>query len=325
MNRNDAAIDPVGRLAPSPTGELHLGHARSFLIAWWHARSRGGRIVLRFEDLDRTRTDDTFVDIALRDLEWLGLDWDDEPLFQSQRRNVIIARALDLQDRGLAYACTCSRANIRHAVGAPHASDEEPVYPGTCRSPQQTMADAEARTGKEAGLRFSVSSEPIVFSDELQGRFSHDLSRSPGDFLILRRDKTPAYQLSVVVDDHFQGVTEVVRGDDLLSSTPRQLALLNALGYPAPAYYHVPLVVDDHGNRLAKRDQARSLRSLREAGLDARQVIQWVASTCGLPVDDFVTALELVPEFDIRSVPKSVVQLRRETIEHWLGRTRRNS
>ncbi len=323
MNSHDTELAHVGRLAPSPTGALHLGHARSFLIAWWHARSRGGSIVLRWEDLDDARSSDKFIDLAQKDLEWLGLDWDGDALRQSQRREAIVEQARELERRGLAYACTCSRADIRSVVAAPHASDQEPTYPGTCRAADRTMATAETQTGKPAGLRFRVRNEAVTFADQILGQMSANLAEHPGDFLILRRDKTPAYQLSVVVDDAYQGVTEVVRGDDLLSSTPRQLALFQALGLSAPSYYHVPLVVDEQGKRLAKRDAARSLSSLRQRGVDPRCIVTWAARSCGLVVDGLATAAQLTHAFDIQRVPMSVVSLQVATLEQWTHSDRR--
>lgn len=303
----DTSPRPTGRIAPSPTGYLHLGHARSFVIAWWHARSQHGKLVVRLDDLDATRARPELADQALSDLEWLGIDWDETPLFQSARLDAFREAAAQLERADLAYACTCSRLDIQRAINAPHADDDEPAYPGTCAAAGRTMSDAERTTGKLAGLRFIVPSVPVRFVDGVHGPQTFDLRRSPGDFLILRRDKTPAYQLSVVVDDSHQGVTDVVRGDDLLSSTPRQLALISALGLAAPRYYHLPLVVDAHGRRLAKRHDALSLVRLRRAGIDPRRVIAWVARSCGLQVPDHVDARSLLCDFELAHLPRTPV------------------
>lgn len=307
---------PVGRIAPSPTGHLHLGHARSFVIAWWHARSLGGRLVVRLDDLDVARARPEFADQALADLEWLGLDWDGTPLLQSLRRDAFALAAAQLEGAGLAYACTCSRGDIRQAVNAPHAGEEEPPYPGTCASAARTRSEAERISGKRAGLRFRVPADPIEFIDQVHGRQRFDLVKSPGDFLISRRDETPAYQLSVVVDDAHQGVTDVVRGDDLLSSTPRQLALIGALRLSVPRYHHLPLVVDSSGRRLAKRHDALSLARLRQSGVDPRRVIAWVAASAGLPISAPVDVRSALPLFDMARLPRSPVVA--PDIDAWL-------
>lgn len=318
-----ASVTPVGRLAPSPTGELHLGHARSFVIAWWHTRSRGGRLVLRLEDLDSARTQPEFVAQTLHDLRWLGLDWDEPVLHQSKRVEAIREAAFGLVARGLAYPCVCSRGEILSVVGAPHADSDEPRYPGTCRGRWLSVEQAERETGKSAGLRFRVPSAPVHFHDAVHGACTYDLDDGPGDFLILRRDQTPAYQLAVVVDDAFQGVTEVVRGDDLLSSTPRQLALIRALGFSEPHYAHLPLVLDATGRRLAKREHSLSLRSLRDGGVDPRTLIRWIARGAGLaPLESSVAnASELCHSFartfDSRRLPKTPVVIDDDTILKW--------
>lgn len=271
----------VGRLAPSPTGALHLGHARSFVLAWWAARAAHGRVVLRIEDLDTARADGRYVDQARRDLEWLGLDWDEEHLqtHTIERLNQAVAKLIEA---GLAYPCVCSRGDIRRAQSAPHAEDFREVYPGTCRGRYQSVAEAERASGKPAGVRFRVPAGNVRFEDRVAGTFEQDVEREVGDFLIAKRDGAPAYQLAVVVDDHAQGVTQVVRGDDLLDSTPRQLLLHRAFGFRPPEYAHVPLVVDDHGQRLAKRADSLSLESLRQAGVERQHVLAWIAESSGV-------------------------------------------
>ncbi len=242
--------------------------------------------MLRLEDLDGDRVQQHYIDRTLEDLEWLGLDWDGTPLLQSSRLSEIQEAALQLLHNGAAYPCTCSRGDIREALSAPHGASRAGLYPGTCVGRYASLADAEGRSHKQAGLRFRCSDEMLGFVDGIHGDYAENLSQTVGDFLILRRDKLPSYQLAVVVDDAYQGVTEIVRGDDLLSSTPRQLALIRALGYPVPKYYHVPLVVDSSGKRLAKRHDALSLRTLRERGVDPRQIVTWVLQSCATSSQD---------------------------------------
>jgi glutamyl-tRNA synthetase len=296
----------VGRLAPSPTGPLHVGHARSFLIAWWQARQACGTLLLRHEDLDVDRSRSAYRDLVRRDLEWLGLDWDGPEWVQSEHVSGIHAAAARLLEQGDAYPCVCSRGDIA-AVSAPHAGDAPARYPGTCRDVFASVADAERRTGKLAGVRARTTSREWAFEDLVYGPQRSNVGDEVGDFLILRRDKIPAYQLAVVVDDARQGVTHVVRGHDLLDSTARQLLLYAALGFSPPTFCHVPLVVDDAGVRLAKRTAGLSLRELREQGVDPRRIVQWVAGGLGMGVPELVTPRELVPAFDLARMPRTPV------------------
>lgn len=296
----------VGRLAPSPTGPLHLGHARSFLIAWWQARRARGALLLRQEDLDVDRSHGSHRDLVRRDLEWLGLDWDGPEWVQSEHVSGIRSAAERLLKQGDAYPCVCSRGDIA-AVSAPHAGEAIVRYPGTCRDRFRSIEDAERQTGKLAGLRARTTSHEWVFDDCVYGPQRSNVGEEVGDFLILRRDKIPAYQLAVVVDDARQDVTHVVRGQDLLDSTPRQLFLYAALGLDPPAFCHVPLVVDDAGVRLAKRTAGKSLRELRERGVDPRRIVQWVASGLGMDVPNLVTPREVVEAFDLSRMPLSPV------------------
>jgi glutamyl-tRNA synthetase len=296
----------VGRLAPSPTGDLHLGHARSFLIAWWQARHAGGSICLRFEDLDADRASAQYMESALQDFEWLGIDWDGPVRIQSQHRDAIVEHAHDLLGRGLAYPCVCSRSEI-NALAAPHAGESEPRYPGTCRGRFRTLEAARELTGKPAGLRFCAPDEQLDFNDGVQGLQGSNPQRDSGDFLILRRDGTPAYQLAVVVDDAAQAVNSVVRGADLIGSTPKQLALIAAFGFAAPRYWHVPLVTDVTGRRLAKRDADLSLKQLREAGADPKRIVAWAANTCGFDVGARSSAREIVPYFVTEAITTTSV------------------
>ncbi|HVW23896.1 MAG TPA: tRNA glutamyl-Q(34) synthetase GluQRS [Polyangiaceae bacterium] len=297
----------VGRLLPSPTGRLHLGHARTFLIAYWHARSRGGRLVLRIEDLDAPRVVPGAADDVVRDLAWLGIDWDGPVVLQSAHLSASNAACEELLRRGLAYACVCSRGDLRTAQSAPQAGVAEPRYPGTCRGRFASVAEAERVTGKPAGVRFAVPPGRVDLVDAFAGPFSVDVAAEIGDFLIARKGGLPAYQLAVVVDDAAQGVTEVVRGDDLLPSTARQYLLRRALGLPEPAYWHVPLVVDGAGRRLAKRADDSSLAELRDRGVDPRAVASWVARTAGIDDAAHESAAELSSRFSMQRVPRTQV------------------
>lgn len=296
----------MGRLAPSPTGLLHLGHARTFLLAWWSVRSRGGRIVLRLEDLDGDRAKPEWSDAALRDLEWLGLDWDGPPRLQSDHLNDMLAVADALESEGRAYPCVCSRSDIRSAASAPHGTTGETPYPGTCRDRFASRTHARDCTGLDPGLRFRVPDGPVTFSDGIVGPTSADPSRECGDFLILRRDARPSYQLAVVVDDIAQGITEVLRGDDLLPSTARQELLYRALDHHPPTWLHVPLVHDNGGQRLAKRDASLALAELRAAGTDPRTLATWALRSSfpsqELPADARLDASECLPYVQFDSI-----------------------
>jgi glutamyl-tRNA synthetase len=295
--KSPALPTPVGRLAPSPTGRLHLGHARTFLCAWWSVRARGGHVLMRLEDLDTPRASAKYGDAALRDLEWLGLDWDGTPSVQSAH----LERFTDAVDRlfaaGHAYACVCTRGDLRTAQNAPHAGDREPRYPGTCRDRFASLAEAERASGRPAGVRLRVPPGSVVFRDAVAGEQRVDVSAEVGDFLIARRGGAPAYQLAVVVDDAAEGVTEVLRGDDLLSSTARQWHLHAALGLPPPSYAHVALVTDAAGERLAKHVDSLSLDELRGRGADPRAIVTWAAASLGLAVDGLASARDVTPHF----------------------------
>jgi len=297
-----SARSPVGRLAPSPTGLLHLGHARSFLLAWWSVRSRGGRVVLRIEDLDRARSRPELVAACLEDLAWLGLDWDAGPHHQSADPGPYERACAALLAAGRAYPCVCSRAEIS-AAGAPHADDGETRYPGTCRGRWSDPAEAEAETGRPAGLRLRVPPGPIEVVDLLRGPRRFDVQAEVGDLLLRRRDGVPSYQLAVAVDDAAQGVTEVLRGADLLPSAARQAWIQQGLGLPRPTWVHVPLVTHPDGRRLAKRRRDLSLTELRAAGVDGRAVVAWAARTVGLACPEPCTPEEVTGLFRTERIP----------------------
>jgi len=305
---SDRTSPVVTRLAPSPTGLLHLGHARSFALAWLHARSRGGRVVLRVEDLDRERCKPQLVDACVRDIAWLGLDWDGETRVQSHSLEPYERACKDLLSSARAYACTCTRAEIT-ALSAPHADDGEQRYPGTCRGRFASPDAARASTGRESGLRIAVEPGPLEVRDELRGACTFDVAAEVGDFLVRRRDGAIAYQLAVVVDDALDGVTDVVRGDDLLPSAARQILLQRALGLPTPRYWHLPLVTDEHGARLSKRRGDIGLSQLRERGVDPRTVLAWVARSAGLERGPRPAPADLLPGFDLRALPRAAARL----------------
>ena len=261
----------LGRLAPSPTGYLHLGHARTFLIAAERAAAVGGALLLRIDDLDGQRSRPEYLAGIVEDLQWLDIAWQGETLRQSQRLHLYRHAFERLQASGVVYPCVCSRRDLAAAAHAPHAEDEDdPVYPGTCRS--GTVRGLAAGEGA-AAWRFRVPDGEVVrFVDALAGPQAFVAGQDFGDFVVVRRDGVPSYQLASVVDDAAMDITEVVRGRDLLRSTARQILLQRAMGYAEPEWAHCSLVLNDRGERLAKRDGARSLRSLREAGLSAEAV-----------------------------------------------------
>lgn len=259
-----------GRLAPSPTGYLHLGHARTFWIAQERARLHNGTLILRNEDLDPRRSNAAFAQAMIEDLRWLGLNWQEGPdcggnfgpYVQSQRFELYRKAFDQLRASGTIYPCVCSRKDVVRALQAPHLGEEEPIYPGTCRS--RTASDA---AGQSVNWRFRVADgEAIVFEDGFCGSQRFLAGSDFGDFVVWRNDGIPSYQLAVVVDDAAMGITEVVRGADLLLSTARQLLLYRALALESPAFFHCPVMTDSTGQRLAKRNDALSLRALRAGG-----------------------------------------------------------
>jgi glutamyl-tRNA synthetase len=269
-----------GRLAPSPTGLLHLGHARTFWIAAKRAQERGGVLVLRNEDLDPQRCQPEFVAAMYEDLRWLGIGWSEgpdcggpyAPYSQSDRRSFYLEAWQRLRDRGAIYPCSCSRKELLAAATAPNDADDEPLYPGHCRSRTDAM---QFRAPQGVNWRFRVpDGETIEFADQHLGKQTFVARKDFGDFVVWRRDDVPAYQLAVVVDDARMRITEVVRGADLLKSTARQILLFRALGYSVPNYYHCELVRDATGLRMAKRHAAASIRRLREQGLTPAQLLR---------------------------------------------------
>ena len=258
---------------------------------------------MRMEDLDVPRCEPRFVDQARYDLEWLGIDWDGPVVLQSTGMPRFREALEGLLRTGAAYPCVCSRGEIRAAQSAPQQGTLEPRYPGTCRGRFHSAEQALQATGRDAGVRFRVPTGSVLVEDRFAGKHGFDVDASIGDFLIGRRDGAPAYQLAVVLDDAEQGVTEVVRGDDLLPSAARQMLLQRALGLPPVDYYHVPLVVDGAGRRLAKRHDDLSLSELRQLGVDPRALVSWVASSAGMMASERSAARDYLSLFSLERVP----------------------
>ncbi len=284
---------PRGRFAPSPTGLLHVGSARTALAAWLSARSRGGTFVWRIEDLDPPRAVAGTAEAALEDLRWLGLDWDEGPdvggphvPYVQSERSAHYEAALDrLAEAGRLFPCRVSRSDLREIASAPHGASGLPPYPPSLRPrslPSDWLARLRANEDADAALRFRVHDASVRFEDRVQGVVEERVSETTGDFVLKRRDGLFAYQLAVVVDDLAMGVTEVVRGADLLDSTARQVQLIEALGGTVPDYAHLPLVVNAEGEKLSKRDEGLTLRSLREAGVPPETVVGVLAHSLGL-------------------------------------------
>lgn len=275
----------IGRFAPTPSGRMHLGNVFSCLMAWLSARSAGGRIVLRIEDLDPRAQDRVVADRLMGDLEWLGLEWDEGPYWQSERTDIYEEAVRRLDEAGLTYPCFCTRAEL-HAATAPHASDGTYLYAGTCRNltPEQ-IAERSCRRAPATRLCVPDEDDPagaIEFCDLAYGPQIEVLAHECGDFLVRRSDGVFAYQLAVVVDDGLMGVNQVVRGRDLLGSCARQAYLARLLGLAAPAYGHVPLLTAPDGRRLSKRDQDLDLGALRQRGVPSRRIIGALAAAAGL-------------------------------------------
>ncbi len=294
----------TGRYAPSPSGRMHLGNLLCCLLAWLSAKSKGGQVLLRIEDLDAQRCPRVYADAIVDDLAWLGLAADGPcpPVYQSARSAIYQQYYDKLAARGLTYPCFCSRSQL-HAASAPHRSDGQVVYAGTCRGLTPAQAAEKAKT-KAPAWRVRVPDEEIAFVDGHLGPYAENLARDCGDFYLRRADGVFAYQLAVVVDDALMGVTEVVRGADLLSSTPRQLWLYRELGLTPPAFYHLPLLLDHQGRRLSKRDGDQSLEHLR-ARYAPEEIVGKLAFAAGLQATPRPAApADLARTFDWAQVPK---------------------
>ncbi len=326
-----------GRLAPSPTGFLHLGNAWAFLLAWLSARARNGELVLRLEDIDPQRSRPEYVAALIEDLRWLGLDWDYGPggvcgdvapwpsategagawapgaegafFYQSQRASVYAAALASLEAAGASYPCFCTRKELRLLAGAPHVDDRGAPYPGTCRHLTPEERAARLAAGRRPCVRLRCPDGLWRFEDAVMGPQAATLEDCGGDFALRRSDGVIAYQLATALDDGLMGITEVVRGRDILPSTPRQLALLRLLGLPAPQYAHFPLLLDNEGERLAKRHQSLTLAALRQRGCSPRSIVGYLGWLAGcLPQPRPAHPRELLPAFDWARVPRDDIR-----------------
>jgi glutamyl-tRNA synthetase len=327
----------AGRLAPAPTGALHIGNARTFLVAWLRARAAGGRLILRLEDLDHPKVKPGAAREAYEDLAWLGLDWDAGPAesfpaaappadageryAQSKNLSRYEAALRRLDAAGKTYPCACSRRDIERLQSAPNAFEDirERAYPGTCRERFASVGEARlGLDGREPAIRYRIDADDTAFVDGFLGPRGGGLAEWSGDFVIARGDRV-SYQLAVVVDDHEMGVTEVVRGEDLAPSAERQIALYRALGYPVPRFFHVPLVVGPDGRRLAKRHGDSRISILRRRGEGPGRLLGWLAWTLGWndrPVP--LTIHEIADRADFSAIPASPAVFDREALV-WLG------
>lgn len=317
MGKEAVKLETVGRFAPSPSGRMHLGNLLCALLAWLSAKSAGGKIILRIEDLDTGRCRRAYADQLEADLRWLGLSWDEGgsaggpagPYYQSMRSRRYQEALEALERRGLVYPCFCTRAQL-HAASAPHREDGLTVYPGTCRglSPEE-IAERTGESRRPPALRLRVPEETISFADGRMGPCREYLPRDCGDFLLRRSDGLYAYQLAVVVDDAAMGVTEVVRGGDLLSSTPRQLLLYRLLGLTPPKFYHFPLLLDQQGRRLSKRDGSLGLEAL-QSRYTPEEVLGKLSFLAGLnPSGAPAAPEELLGGFSWDRVPREDIRL----------------
>ncbi len=313
MGQGGDRMPPVGRLAPSPTGAQHLGNARTYLLAWLSARSQQGTLVLRIEDLDSPRVKPWAIQQAMDDLRWLGLDWDEgpdvggaqSPYIQTERDGLYRSPLQQLLAANRLYPCTCSRTDIEEAASAPHESIDGPIYSGRCAG---WKVGDPLPPADQFCWRFRVPDQSLTIDDALCGPVTMNAARQLGDFPVTRKGGAVAYQLAVVVDDEQMGVTEVVRGNDLLPSAFRQRCLQQALGYRHLDYRHVPLVVGTDGRRLAKRHGDTRLSQYREQGVASEQIVGWAAYSAGLIQKPMpCTAASLVADFDWCRVNRNTV------------------
>ncbi|HYF80562.1 MAG TPA: tRNA glutamyl-Q(34) synthetase GluQRS [Symbiobacteriaceae bacterium] len=318
-----------GRFAPTPSGQMHIGNARTALLAWLQARHAGGEFVLRMEDIDTQRSRADLARQILDDLRWLDLDWDEGPdvggphasYVQSERQALYADALARLSQEGWLYPCYCSRAELAAIASAPHGLAEEgPRYPGLCRSLTPAQAAEKAARGKVPSLRFALPDEPVTFVDGIAGR-QHAEVGAGGDFVVRRADGMIGYQLAVVVDDAAMGITDVLRGWDLLDSTPRQILLFRALGLTPPRFAHAPLLFGPDGQRLSKRHGSVTLAGLREGGAAPEQVVGYLAYFSGLlEQPEPVRPADLVGAFDLGRIPTSPVIITEEMLQHMAGR-----
>ena len=298
---------PTGRFAPTPSGKLHLGNMMCAMLAYLSARSKGGRFLLRIEDVDIPRCPRHLAQQCIEDLRWLGFTWDGDVVYQSDRSEIYRDAIDRLTKEGHTYPCFCTRAQLM-SLAAPNLGDTQVIYQRTCANLTAEEATEKAKTRAPA-IRLRVPDEDVTFTDGLFGLQQENLARDCGDFILRRSDGLYGYQLAVVVDDALQGVTEVVRGRDILSATPRQLYLQRLLGYDAPEYVHIPLLMDAEGRRLAKRDKDLDLAALSRR-FSPEEILGFLAFSAGiLPEIRPVSLEDLLPVFDWKLVKKVDLRL----------------
>lgn len=319
----------VGRLAPSPTGAQHVGNARTYLLAWLSARSQGGRVIFRMEDIDSPRVKTWAVQQGIDDLKWLGLDWDEgpdvggpnTPYVQTQRADRYAKALQELKRAEAIYPCTCTRSDVEAAASAPHAGQDGPIYAGTCRN--RRARDTEGLNRPYCWRFRWPDSGPMSFDDLFRGHQECRPALDLGDFVISKADGTPAYQLAVVVDDHEMGITQVVRGEDLVPSTFRQLALFQFFGWNPPRFAHVPLIVGPDGRRLAKRHGDTRISVLRDAGVPPERLVGFLAWSSGLTERfESIAARELVAGFDWNRIPRDPLVFQEDDWQRIVGSPR---
>ncbi len=315
---NGTPTVPTTRIAPSPTGALHLGNARTFLVNWALARQQGWRIVLRIDDLDSPRVklgaDREAIDI----LGWLGIDWDEGPVYESASISDYRRQLEKLAEQGLIYPCRCTRTQIAAAsLSAPHADEHELRYPGTCRPAEPVSQGFDSPESVGAAWRLRAPDHAITFVDQVAGPKIWNVQQHVGDFLVTNKQGVASYQLACVIDDGLAGVTEIVRGDDLLSSTPRQMILQRLLGLPSCRYWHLPIVVGPDGLRLAKRHGGRTIAQYRAAGVSAGRIRALVARWSGVENRDDLSANDWIATLNIDRLPRTRIEFR-ESAHNWL-------
>lgn len=310
MNQNTH----IGRIAPSPSGYMHLGNAYSSLLAWAHAKSKNGQFILRLEDLDERCHNPEITQQLITDLHWLGIEWDEEPYIQSDRLSIYEDALNIIKSKAEVFPCFCTRADL-HAASAPHASDGTPIYSGACYKLNSSEIE-ELKHAHRYALRLHVPDNEIAFNDVVMGEYTQSLSDDCGDFVLRRSDGIFAYQLVCVVDDIASGVTEIVRGNDLLSSTPRQMYLYELFDAKAPQYLHHPLLVAPDGRRLAKRNKDCTIMSLRDRGAKPEDIIGYVAFSSGqIDTLEQMTREEFLSIYNASKIPKENVVVHQSDID----------
>ena len=327
--RNDGSRHPIvnsqttTRLAPSPTGALHLGNLRTFVLNYLMARQNGWRVLMRIEDIDGPRVKAGASDHLIKELHWLGLEWDEPIVYQSQRTAAYREALERFVDIGAAYPCTCSRKDATQAGSAPHIEDGAEIYPGTCRGRYKSASEAQTQTGRPVAWRVIVKDQTIEFTDEFLGPQTFNLAKTCGDFVIFKSDGLAAYQLAVIVDDQAAGVNAIIRGGDLLESTGRQIHLRRLLGYSTDVrYWHLPLVVGPDGRRLAKRHGDTRLAHYRKLGVTPQRILGLIGYWSGmLESRQEISLAELLEHFDLALVPKNQIVFGSED-DHFLRTSR---